>query len=266
MVKIRIYCVNFNSYDFLENYLKSLDKSCGEADNIAKCDIVVVDNSTQKEAITFKPEYFTLEKFETPKNLGYFPAIAEAMKHFSFLQYDYFILSNVDMTFEGNTIKDIANAKIASDTGWIATKINSVTLGYDLNPQAKSRYSLRKLQILRFAFKHPIIHFIYSLTLHKRKKIRRELPKCEVYAGHGSFIILTKLYFNVCGFIDFPNFLYDEELYLAEKCHQNKLKVIYDPKISVNDIGKASTGKLKAKKYYAYNYQGLDYIIKHFYE
>lgn len=263
-MKIIIFCVNYNTYDLLRTYLSSLDKSCYNTKTI--CDVIVIDNSSKKRVIDYTPINFRLKVKKESKNLGYFPSIRKEMLSVENINsYDFIILSNVDMLFENNTICDLAKLQIEGDIGWIAPQIYSKTLNKDLNPQAIKRYSLKKIKILRFAFKYPIIHFIYARTLHKLKRHSRSKSPKGIYAGHGSFIILTKRYIEECGALDFPNFLYGEEIFLAEECRLHHLKVLYLPKIKVIDIGRASTGKLKSRDYYRYNYNGLNYLINRYY-
>ena len=87
----------------------------------------------------------------------------------------------------------------------------------------------------------------------------------EIYGGHGSFIILTKMYFERCGIINYPVFLFGEEIYLAEQCRQQGLKVVYDPTIAVKDTEHASTGNMPSRFYCNCNAKALEYIMSAFY-
>ena len=87
----------------------------------------------------------------------------------------------------------------------------------------------------------------------------------SVYAGHGSFIILTQAYLRRCGTIDYPVFLFCEELYLAEMCRRNGLAVVYVPHIRVNDTEHVSVGKMAHRDYCRHNLEAVSYIIRHFY-
>jgi GT2 family glycosyltransferase len=93
----------------------------------------------------------------------------------------------------------------------------------------------------------------------------------DIYAGHGSFILLTRAYFEKCGMIDYPVFLFGEELYLAEECRKHSLRVIYRPEICIYDSEHVSTSKLKKtlpfKKtfYYQCNSDAIDYILANYY-
>ena len=65
--------------------------------------------------------------------------------------------------------------------------------------------------------------------MYKRKKYLVVGSPKDVYAGHGSFIILTKYYLSKVGIVNYPVFLFCEEIYLAEMCRINNLLVRYEP-------------------------------------
>ena len=97
------------------------------------------------------------------------------------------------------------------------------------------------------------------------KRLQKEHQPGIIYSGHGAFIILTHTFFEKCPTIDYPLFLYGEELYLAETCRKLHLKVVYRPDIKILDQESVSTSKMRRRLYYRYNYEGLDYLIKTFY-
>ena len=109
-----------------------------------------------------------------------------------------------------------------------------------------------------------MVNWVYNHTLYKSKKLAKH-ERGEIYAGHGSFIILTKAYFERCGKIDYPVFLFCEEIWLAEKCRQAGLKVVYDPRMTIYDSEHVSIGKMPHDTYCRLNYDAVQYIIKTFY-
>ena len=66
--------------------------------------------------------------------------------------------------------------------------------------------------------------------------------------------------------MDYPVFLFCEEIFLAEMVKRIEKKVTYYPSIKVVDREHASTGKMKLSQYCKYNYDALTYIVKNFYE
>ena len=117
---------------------------------------------------------------------------------------------------------------------------------------------------LKAFYQFPILDTIYTRTFYRQKKYESH-PAGKIYAGHGSLIILTNEYFKRCGKIDYPVFLFCEEIYLAEMCQKTGLSVEYVPTIKVTDSEHASTSRMKHNFYCRCNYEAIQYIIKTFY-
>jgi GT2 family glycosyltransferase len=231
---------------------------------MAKLSVYIIDNSQPSQDFAFKPSFFCLQVIKPSTNLGYFGGVEYAMRQIDPIKFDYIIISNVDVLLTEDSIINLCNANCSSDIGWIAPSLRSKTANFDWNPQAIRRYPIKKLKIMRFLFKHPYLLRLKQIFLHKYKHHNMS-SSGDIYAGHGSFIILTKNYFMRCGIIHYPVFLYFEEIYLAEECKRSQLKVVYMPSIHVFDIGSVSTGKIPSKTYCKYNYEGINYIISNYY-
>ncbi|MBO4718248.1 MAG: hypothetical protein J5658_00100 [Prevotella sp.] len=226
--------------------------------------VLVADNSVPATHVDYQPQYFTLRILPTNDNKGYFGAIGFLMKEFDPQEYYYSIISNVDVLLTDNFFLKLSNFKCDTAVGWVAPSIYSERHQFDWNPQAMQRYSLRKLKILRFLFKHPQLLQLKKKIFHEFKDIKKH-SSGDIYAGHGSFIILPKVYFIKCGIINYPVFLFEEEIYLAEECRKHGLKVVYYPQLKVLDIGGVSTGKIPSLQYCSHYIEALNYIISHYY-
>lgn len=263
MKKIAIYCVTYNSYNSLEVYLSSLDKAnCHQEVFLT---VYVGDNTEERiQHITYNPKSFKLQVSQIGKNLGYFGAIKLLMQQHSPLEYDFTIISNVDLTLNDNLFSVLTNLDTMSNCGWIAPAIVSKLEQRDKNPKILKRYIKKKLIILSYLFKY---HWLYNIYTHSAYKIKKYIKhnSMEIYAGHGSFIILTKEYFKRCDIIDYPVFLFCEEIYLGEQCIHHGLKVIYEPLLVVYDTEHVSTGTFINKQYCKYNYNAIKYIINKYY-
>ena len=235
-----------------------------EANSAVDVHVVVADNSAPVIPISYTPKNFSLHILPTGQNLGYLGAVRYAMTEIEPADYDYIIISNVDVVLSQNFFTSLASHQTKKDMGWIAPAILSETHHFDFNPQAISRYSLRKMRLLRLMFKYPILLRLKKKLLPNINRIQN-CKTGQIYAGHGSFIILTKEYIKHCGIINYPVFLFGEEIFLAEVCRKNRLKVIYVPSIIVNDIGSVSTGKITSCHFCKYNYEAINYLIKTFY-
>lgn len=263
MIKTAIYCVTYKSYEAAEKYLKSLDIKYDTTQ--INLSVFIADNTdTNFKSISYQPSNYTLRVFNIHKNLGYFGAIRYMMEIMSPLQFDYSIISNVDLSIDSTFFNTLSGMKIDCNVGWIAPQIYSKTEQRDRNPKIINRYPLKKLKILKLFFKYPVLYNLYTHTIYKSKKLAKH-ENMDIYAGHGSFIILTKEYFKRCGIIEYPVFLFCEEIYLGELCQKSKLRVIYDQSLVVYDSEHVSTGNFKNSNYCKLNFHALDYIIQHFY-
>lgn len=265
--RIAVFCVTYNSYRELHDYLKSIQTATSALTASTTVDVFVADNTDrQYQTINVPTEDtgYRLKVYPFHQNLGYFGAIREMMKREACATYDYVIISNVDVTMAPDCMERLVSASFGKDTGWVAPAIISNKTGVDMNPFTTRRYTARKLKTMRLFFRYPLLHRIHHYTFHQLKRRRTHQPGL-VYAGHGSFIILTKEYIARCGTVNYPVFLYGEEIYLAEECRRHGLTVVYTPDIRVNDIGKVSTGKAPKSDYYHWNHEGLTYLIDTYY-
>lgn len=262
---IALFCVNYNSYNYLDGFLKSLEAAMCPCTEKVNLDVCIADNTDKNwNDITFRSSVMNVIVFPFHENLGYFGAIHK-MQQETPQNYDFSILCNVDVTVEKDFFHKLANYQPTKDEGWITPAIISVEDGCDLSPQATTRYSRKKLSVLHLFYTHPFLLRLYEKTFYKIKRSKSH-PASTVYAGHGSFIILTREFFNRCGLIDYPVFLYGEEIYLGEMCYRHQLAVNYYPDIVVHDTGRVSTGKMKRSHYYQCNAEAIDYLIHTFYD
>lgn len=245
MKRIAVYCVTFKSDVELEHYKASLQKAAEKASDEVSLDFFVSENTPED-------------------NPGYFGGIRRAMLKSDVKAYDYAIISNVDLTVEEDFFVKLAAYDCAEDTGWIAPQIWSAQEGRDRNPKIMHRYPLKTLKILKTIFHYPLVWDLKRRITSRQKKWETH-PAGEIYGGHGSFIILTKRYFERCGVIDYPVFLFCEEIWLGEQCRKAGLKVIYEPTLKVSDAEHASTGRMKLSYYCHLNEEALQYIIRTFY-
>jgi GT2 family glycosyltransferase len=264
MKRIAIYCVNYHSYDYLNDYLASIDVAMLQATDAVSLSVIVADNTTPAQPVSYHPTHYSLHVIATGANLGYFGAVRQGMLQVSPLDYDYIIVSNVDVLVGQDFFTTLSRYHVAPKTAWIAPAILSQSLHFDFNPQALHRYSYRKMRLLRIMFRFPFLLRLKQKLLHQYRNIQLSAAQ-TIYAGHGSFIILTNEYFLQCGIINYPLFLYGEEIWLAEMCRKHGLQVAYVPDIKVTDIGRVSTGRYTSRQYCQFNYLAIDYIIRSFY-
>ena len=246
MKRIAIFCVSYHSDKERGAYLTSIEAAAKKAGEEVQVDTFVANNTEAD-------------------NPGYFGAVKKLMQDVNVAEYDYAIVSNVDLTLAEDFFINLAAYDCPEDTGWIAPRIWSQLEGRDRNPQRLARPTRRKMQILKAFYQYPLLDTIYHHTAYRRKKYNTQAEPGTIYAGHGSLIILTKHYLQKCGKIDYPIFLFCEELFLAENCRQAGLTVRYEPSIQVNDKEHVSIGKMPHSVYCQHNLKAMNYIIKKFF-
>ena len=266
MIKVLIVAVNYNSYKELTNYLASIDKSVKGLDGV-KVDVLVADNSNGKKCIvSTKYENIRVELYNF-ENLGYLGGASAVINNLPDVEdYDYVAISNVDLQISDNFFQVLKEIKTDDETALIAPQIYSHDEDRDRNPKVISRYSKRKLKMLYYMYKYPILFYLYTATAYKRKKLAPKYGEMDIYAGHGSFMLLTRNFFHKYKKIEYPIFLFGEELFLAELIREKGMKVRYVPSLRLEDNEHVSTSRMKKKFYFKCNTESIKYILDTFYE
>ncbi len=260
--------VNFNSYSELKDYIHSVNISDGIGTDFS-ISIIIADNSTIREDIDFS-KYANIDiSIRRLPNLGYFGGAFQIYNSVDLSVFNYVVISNVDLTFDKDFFLRLSRLK-SDNIGWLSPFRFSKTYNQPLSAGLKTtRPSKLKINLLRLYFKFPDL---VRLRWNPLKKIPRENVSewinldHELYCGTGSCFILTKNFTACNPQVEYPVFLYGEELFIAELCRKNNLRVVYASKLRINDIGQVSTGKVDFKKICAYNSSGLKFIYNKFYK
>ena len=264
-MKLLIVCVNYNSYSELTSYLTSINFAVSKVRNI-QVDISIADNSTSVEEVTYDSYSYVKVSVTKLNNVGYLIGAQTVINSIAnILDYDYVAISNVDITVAENFFINLENIIIAQDVAWIAPKIFSKVENRDRNPKVISRYSKKKLQLLYYMYKIPVLYYLYTMSAYQCKKLQVNYPEIDIYARHGSFILLTRSFFESNRKIEYPIFLFGEELFLAEIVMKAGKKVRYVPNLVIEDNEHISTSTLKKKTYFKYNRESIKYILDTFY-
>ena len=249
---ILIACVNYNTYDKLNVYIDSIGAAKKQYFKDLKITMLIADNSDcPDEGLIDKKDNIEIIFINNHGNKGYLGGVKEAIEvsGISFDCFDYFIISNVDVTISKLFFPKLLETNIDTSIGCIAPAIISEKENRDRNPKICVRPTKKKMKLIALMYKYPIFHYLYTKTIYLRKKrIHRCFYSSIIYAGHGSFMIFTRNFLNDI-ILDFPCFLFGEEIFFAEILKKNKLKTIYEPRIIVYDFDHVSTSKMKKKKY-----------------
>lgn len=265
--KIALVCVNYNSYDSLHIYINSVSEAVSYNNNLSlNVDVFIADNSTHKEEINTQISDINVFVY-CNDNIGYFKAAFHIIKNvIDYNKYDYICISNVDLVVDKSFFSVLFRKKYDKKIAWIAPSIFSYDENKDKNPATLYRRSLLKMMMLKLLFRFPVLYKVYKFTIYKtkdRKKSKSEI--LQIYAGHGSFIILTNNFFDFFSDFEYPLFLYGEELFLAEHIRLLDMRVCYDNSLLIYDYDHVSTKNINYKIIAKYNSEALKYIINRFY-
>lgn len=264
-MKVLIVAVNYNTYSELDSFLTSVEDSLKECVSQISVDVVIADNSSEKENVD-EVKYPLININVVPlDNLGYLGGAQYVINNIEDKSvYDYIAISNVDLRLDKSFLASLSEYNLAKDTGWLAPSIYSLFEGRD--KKTLFRPSKRKFRMLCILFKYPLLFKIYYGSLYKRKRESGRIAETmEVYSGHGAFILLTKEFFIHYPKLDYKPFLFCEENYFAELLIQNGLKCVYEPILKIWDSEHVSTGKINYKRMCNLNYEAHVFIYNRFY-
>lgn len=268
MDKILVVCVNYNSYEELNNYLLSIDNSASAVQGNNIVEVIIADNSSEKQDIDLNCFSRISVKQVGLDNLGYLGGAQSVINNIEdILQYKYVIVSNVDLEFKKDTLNKLLNYDICDDIAWVAPDIYSEKFQKGLNPNVLTRYKSWKLKLLKLTYNR-YTYLLYERLYYAKKNKTSLSPICsetDIYAGHGSCIILTSNFFKYYKQIHYPVFLYGEELFFAELILRKGMRVRYVPDIKVITTGGVSTSKMPSRSFFKYNIGAINYILKTFY-
>ncbi|TRX57399.1 glycosyltransferase family 2 protein [Thalassomonas sp. M1454] len=265
-LEIAIVCVNHNSYCELNLFIDSIQKALLNSDNVNLV-LVIVDNSSNKKEITVGVSY-DLTVIDSV-NDGYMAGLNRGYQSLADTSiYDYIIASNVDLEMKSTFFQEIKKSAYPEDVLVIGPSIYSRKYHIDMNPQRIYRPKKNKYLINEFIFSFPQIYRLQRF-ISKYKKNKSNATKypyaTEMYACHGAVFIFTSEFFNRMGTIDYPLFLYGEEIFIAEQVRSLGGRIIYDPNLEFLDEGSVSTSKLDYKRLAKEHLKATRFILKNYY-
>lgn len=264
MKELLLVCVNYNSYKELDAYLKSISVAKSKCSEI-NVKVHVADNSTNYQNVDPNSYQNLSIQQEHFANIGYMGAAQTVINNINDIsKYNFVIISNVDILMDENFLLRLNSMLLSNDIGWIAPSIKSLLIKRDKNPSVFRRYPKWKLVALKHTYNRFVLP-IYEKIYYNSKQQGVNYAEQDIYAGHGSFFLFTKSFINAYPKLDYPIFLYGEELYFAELNKKAGLRVRYIPSLVINDFEHISTSLIRRQTYYDYNKQAINYILKRFY-
>lgn len=271
MKKVLFICVNYNNYEETLEYINCVNS----LDDCNFCDIVAVDNSTDKNQISSLKDNNLNEEnvyiVKSNKNLGYFGGMNLGINYYLSLQKEiphWVIISNTDIKFDNKKfIADLCNLKKNKNIVCIAPKIISVLTKKNQNPYMKNRPSVNKLSFLKTVYRSNITFSTYNYLYNIKESMKIKNNNAgedkdfkNIYAPHGSFIILDNLFFQKGGTLKYNGFLYGEEIYLGEQICNMGLEIQYNGNFVLHHNEHKTTALLNTSVNRMYRYNAIKYL------
>lgn len=227
--------------------------------------VVVADNSPDfdPDLAEAADRFDGCEIVRLPHNPGYFEAAAQVMEIVveSGVMPMWVIISNVDLTLEPSGFVERLKELAADESVLcVAPRIVSVMDGRDQNPFLESKPSKAAMYARLVMCR---VEWLYRLWAHLNRlrypvgaafRRRREARSPEgertrsIYAPHGSFVILSHLYFERGGTLLNEQALYGEEVLIGERVKRLGGEVLYEPRLVVHHAEHASLSKVSLAK------------------
>jgi len=275
---ILIIGVIYNTWPETIRYLDSLAP-------LAKDDfsLILVDNSDIEKPSDFLEKIRSnpfLHYIETGKNLGYFGGARVGLayylqKHTTYPQW--ILVTNVDIVFTPSFFDRLNELNDQKNLGMVAPSIISQKWNIDFNPKILVRNSKRKVQFNQFLYSNFLFQNMYFTGAYVYKWIRGLMrvkdsrltdpgqKRRKIYAPHGSCLVFKDTYFISGGTLDLPNFLFGEEIFVAETTASLGLDVIYDHRLVIHDHEHASVGFWVTSTINKYYRESILSILEHYY-
>ena len=244
MKKYLLICVTYHSDKELQAFLESVRCAAERVKDQMVVDIEVADNGKD--------------------NKGYLGgALPIYNEHAN--GYDFVSISNVDLLLEPDFFEQLLTID-TQNIGWIAPDIYTDKINRHENPYMLSRPTKRNFIIWNIIYSstwiYRLYHKLYVIKSHKTKTL---FQTCDIYAGHGSFMLFTKAFVQNNPELHYPTFMYGEEIYMAELIKKSHLKVSYIPTLHISNTGNISTGLIHQERKSKWSKESLNTIRKMFF-
>jgi len=280
MTKVLAICVNYHDEENTDRFVKKFLEQHGSE----FLEIIIADTSGRT---TPHPALILLQEndnrvsvFTIGQNIGYFGAA-----HWALLRYleknelpEWIIVSNTDIFIEGaKFLQKLFLIQFEHEPAIVAPSIISTQTYLDQNPHMLLRPTRLKLLIHRLFLMNYYTYYwfltLYSLRQYIKSKVNKKsisggkLLKVSknIYAPHGSFIILPNEYFTRGGTLNYELFLFGEEYFIAETAKLLDLKIIYEPNLTVfHDEHKTVGNSLNKAKWRYFSQANLFCLERYF--
>jgi len=243
MKKILLICVTYHSDNELHAFVESARRAAERVQGRMQVDIEIADSGQN--------------------NKGYLGGAA-AIYNNRAQGYDFVSISNVDLVLEPDFFEQLMEME-TEGTGWLAPDIYTNKINRHENPYMLTRPSKRNFIIWHIIYSCTWIYRMYHRLYVLKSQRSQNYPACEIYAGHGSFMLFTKAFVEHNPEIHFPGFMYGEEIYMAELNRAAGLTVRYVPTLHIANTGNINTGLIHQAQKSQWSKESLRTVYKQFF-
>lgn len=246
MKQITIFCVTYHSYDYLHRFLLSVNEAARRAFEQCRVSVCVGDNTPDNfQPIDTEPyQAIQVRVFPYHENLGYLGCALRMMDEVGWGDVsasDYVAVSNVDLTLNPDFFQALCSLD-GQGLGWLVPDVYTPRFQEHDNPYMMQRPTRRSFQKWRVLYACGWLNGVLErLNLHLRSQRVMPSEPVDIYAGHGSLMVLTGAFLALHPSLRFPSFMYAEELFLAELMRLDGLIVRYEPRLRAENVGRVST-------------------------
>ncbi|GAB3902924.1 glycosyltransferase family 2 protein [Mucilaginibacter boryungensis] len=265
-MKVAFICVNYNNSKITQEYVKSVLNIKGSYEVI----IIVVDNASEKHDVQALEElnHSQMILIKSQTNVGYFKGLNLGIQAIRPKEFDFIFVSNNDLTFDVNILKNLEQLNIEDSTLVLAPNIIRID-GVHQNPHIVNKFSaIQKIYRRVYFMNYYIASFLQLLYNRIKPRLVSEdrvgyNQTQTILMGYGACYILTSFFFNYFKELDAPVFLMGEEGILANQVLSVNGTTLYCHDLLVTHHDHTSIGKVGVKKMYKYSKQSYKYYLKY---
>lgn len=243
-MNILILAVTYKSYDCLSSFLDSIERASENTD--AEVVVAIGDNTDEGyQDIDFSYKNIDVRVFPYHENLGYLGCALRMLREVCPAEsFDYIAVSNVDIALDTDFFK-MLQTECEENVAWYAPDIYTPSRGIHENPFMQKRPTKMHFHKWMLLHSFPLLYgFAKKMPKMRHKKPEALKKSKDIYAGHGSFMLFSWLFIKDNISMTFPGFMYGEEIFLAEKIRQARMRVKYCPSMKITNIGSVSVSLL----------------------
>ena len=265
MKKLLLIGVTYCSYESTREFIASVDRASAQCSDW-QVDVAIADNTPKAKMSVIGKDYkhISVEIYSFPDNPGYLGAALQIYNSKA-KDYNMVAISNVDLTLKQDFLKELTRINTL-EVGWIAPDIHTVADKRHENPYMKHRPTKKNFIVWNTIYSCRLLYAFYH-ALHKLKT-RAQKPEAEqtIYAGHGSFMLFTEAFVKHNPNLQFPGYMYGEEIYLAELTRLSNLKVRYIPALKIQNVGHINMSTTPDRVRFGWSKQSLKSIRELFFK